>query len=128
MNDKQLNLAYEAAADISAAQYHIVRISDGDKQVNIGSLATHSSMLGVLQNKPAAAGRNATVCVDGPSKVVAGAAISSAGVFFTTNGSGRAVAATSGDMACGRIIETAAANGDVINVLVYKPFRLSGAI
>jgi hypothetical protein len=119
---------FKAAANLEAAQYHIVRITNGVDQVNIGSLATHSSVIGVLQNRPKNVGDHASVDFSGVGKVYAGAAISSVGTFFTTNGSGRAVACLSGQMAVGRILETAAADGDVVQALYYPPFRLSGAI
>lgn len=119
---------FKAAVDLSAAQYHIMRISDGISQVNIGSLATVTGLIGVLQNAPKSAGDHASVDNSGFGKVVAGAAINSAGVFFTSNGSGRAVACLSGQMAVGRILETAAADGDVVKAQYYPPFRLSGAI
>lgn len=123
-----ISIAMKAGADLSAAQYHVVRISDGVDQVNIASLDTHSSMIGVLLNKPAASGRGASVAQSGKGKVVAGAAVSSTGLFLTCNGSGRAIAATSGDMCFGRNLETAAADGDVISAMLMTPFRLSGAV
>lgn len=119
-----MKISFLAAADLSAAQYHIMRIANGVDRVNIASEDVHNSMIGVLQNKPAAAGRGAAIGHSGEGKVVAGAAISSAGIFFTTNGSGRAIAATSGDMIAGRVLETATADGDVIRALYMTPFRL----
>jgi hypothetical protein len=121
-------LTMVSAGDLSDAQYHLVRISDGGDSIDIASHATHSSMLGVLVNKPSAEDRHATIAYAGMAKVVAGAAINSAGVFFTCNGSGRAVAATSGQMVAGRILETADADGDVVSVLLQNPVRLSGAV
>lgn len=119
---------FKAGADLSSALYHIVRISNGADAVNIASESVHSSMIGVLLNAPAATGRHASVAYIGQGKVTAGAAINSVGVFFTCNGSGRAVAAASGDMVAGRILETAAANGDVVQCQLMLPVRLSGAI
>ena len=119
---------FKAAGDLSGAYRHLVRITDGLETVNIGSLATHSSLIGLLVNKPNAAGRHASVMNTGFERVVAGAAISSVGVYFTTNGSGRAVAATSGQMVAGRILEAAAADGNVVRCQLVVPFRLSGAV
>lgn len=118
---------YVAAADLSSQQYHIVALSDGVRQVNMASLATWTGIVGVMINKPSATGRFATVVYGGRGKVTAGAAVSSAGVFLTTNGSGRAIAAASGQMVIGTALETAAADGDVISYQGMKPFRLSGA-
>jgi len=126
--DNQLQLlAMKAAADLSAAQFHLVRVSDNAGQVNIGSLATHSSLIGILWNAPNATGRGASVAYDGLAKVTLGAAVNSL-TWFTTNGSGRAVAAASGDMCAGRLLETGGADGEIVSCLLYKPFRLSGAI
>jgi hypothetical protein len=121
-------LTMVSATDLSGQLYHLVRISDGNDGINVASQSTNSGLLGVLVTKPEAAGRHATVAYQGMGKVVAGTAINSAGVFFTCNGSGRAVAAGSGDMVAGRILETATADGDVVSVLLYPPFRLSGAV
>lgn len=126
MHDNAFSL--KAGADLSACQYHIMRLSDGVDQVNIASEAVWSGMIGVLQNAPAAAGRGAAIGLPGEGKVVAGAAISSAGVYLTTNGSGRAVIAASGNMVFGRLLETAAADGDTVRCLYMVPVRHSGAI
>lgn len=114
-----------AAADLSTQQYHIVNQS-ASKSCNLASLATTNNICGVLQNKPNASGRTATIADGGTSKVVAGAAITQ-GKYFTTNGSGRAVTVTSGDMAVGRALETVGADGDVFEGRLTVPFRWSGA-
>lgn len=117
---------YLAAGDLSAHQYNVMRLSDGVNQINVNSNALTNAMLGVLVNKPNAAGRHATVAYGGRYKVRAGAAISSAGLFLTTNGSGRAIAAASGQVVFGKAIEIAAADGDLITVQLMDPWRLSG--
>lgn len=121
-------LAFDAAVALNHAQYHIMGISNGAQSVNITTAATASKMLGILQNAPSAAGHHATVGWSGKSKVVAGAAVNSVGVFLTSNASGRAIAAASGDMTFGRSLETAGADGDVMSALIFPPVRLSGAI
>jgi hypothetical protein len=113
-----------AAADLSAREYHLVRYSASER-VNQASEAVHSSLAGVLQNKPRA-DEFATVGILGLSKVVAGAAVA-ANVFLTTNASGRAIAASSGQMVFGRALAPAGANGEIITALIFPPFRLSGA-
>jgi len=119
---------FEAAADLSGKRYHIMQITDGDKTVNVASLKTYSAMIGVLQNEPGAAGRGASVKSFGFGPIVCGAAVNSAGVYLTTNGAGRAIAAGSGDMVCARALETGGADGVAINAQYIPPFRLSGAI
>jgi len=114
-----------ADADLSGKQYHIMRQS-GALTCNVASNATESSNCGILQNKPQS-GEHATIADKGTSKVVAGGAIT-AGDHLAVNGSGRAAAAGSGDMAIGRALETAGANGDVIAARIYTPVRWSGAV
>ena len=118
-------LALEAAADLSGKQYHIVRASAAGK-TNQASEAVHSSMFGVLQNKPQS-GETATVAYAGPSKVVAGGAVT-ANAFVTCNGSGRAADVASGQMTIGRALEAATTDGEVISVLLQSPTRWSGAV
>lgn len=69
-----LALSVEADADLSADQYKIVDIAS-DQQVSV--LATTSTLmaLGVLQNKPNAAGKVAEVMVMGVTKMIAGETI-----------------------------------------------------
>ena len=117
--------AYRASGDISAHQYNIVRLSDGVSQVNVASLASDNANVGILANQPAAANRPASVAYEGPFKVRAGGAISSAGVWFTCNGSGRAAVAASGNTVLGRITETATADGDVVSCILQPAFRLT---
>jgi hypothetical protein len=116
----------EAAADLSACQWHIVRLSAARK-CNIGSEAANSTGFGVLQNKPKL-GDAATVGVFGHTKIVAGEALT-AGVLFAVNGSGRAAAVASGGWVMGRILETAAADGSVVSAMLGLPYgRQGGAI
>lgn len=117
-------LARNADADLSGKQYHIVRLT-ASKGTNLASLATTSAIGGVLQTV-SSSGDRASVGYHGVSKVVAGAAVAD-NAFFTTNGSGRAVTVTSGDMTVGRALEAAGADGEVITSLIFTPFRWSGA-
>lgn len=114
----------EAAADLSGKQYHIMRYSAANN-VNQGSLATDSALCGVLQNKPQS-GDHATIGYLGISKIVAGAAIT-AGDIITTNSSGRAATVASGEIAVGRALVAAGANGDIITSVLFPPVRWAGA-
>jgi len=114
-----------AAADLSSFQYHIMRLSAANT-VNVASQDTNSGMVGVLLNKPES-GEAASIQYAGMGKVYAGAAIT-AGAILTNNGSGRAVAAGSGDMACARALEAAGAAGDIIDAVIFPPVRWAGAI
>ena len=95
--------------------------ADGAFSARLATNTNSSTLLGVLQNAPAV-GEGMSIAYGGVSKVVAGAAIT-ADAIITTNGSGRAVTVTSGDMAAGRALEAADADGDVITALLFHPVR-----
>jgi hypothetical protein len=109
-----------AAADLSAKQYHFVRLSAADT-VNQASHSAGEDNFGVLQTKPAAANRQCTVGVEGFSKVTAGGSLT-VNDLITTNGSGRAAAAASGDMVMGRVLQTAGGDGDIVRCQVFAPY------
>ena len=113
-----------AAADLSGAQYALVRASAAGL-TNIASLSTNSALVGVLQNKPLS-GQAATVADFGLSKVIAGAS-ATVNTYFTNDSSGRAVAAQSGDMIIGRFLEAPGAGGDIVTARLMPPVRMFGA-
>ena len=115
----------KATADLSGLQYHILR-QDGSLTCNVASNAVESSMCGVLQNKPQS-GEHATVADLGISKVIAGGSLT-AGDHLTCTESFRAAAAGSGDMAFGRLLSTAGADGELVSVKLYSPVRMTGAV
>lgn len=119
-----MGITLEAAVDLSAKQYHFVRFS-GANLTNQASEAVNSGLAGILLNKPQA-GEFASIQYAGKTKITAGGAIT-ANDIVTTNGSGRAATVASGQMAAGRALQTAGADGDVIPVLLFPPFRWSGA-
>ncbi len=86
---------------------------------------TSTAVLGVMQNNPKL-GEAMSIAYMGPSKIVAGGAVA-ANAIITSNASGRATAATSGDIAIGRCLEAATTDGDVVSVLLFHPVRWSGA-
>lgn len=85
---------------------------------------TSSTILGVMQNQPDR-GKAVSIAYAGPTKVVAGGALT-AGAIITTNASGRAAVVRSGDVAIGRVLETAGADGDVVSALLFHPVRWFG--
>lgn len=94
----QENIPIAAGADLSAAQYKAVAIG--------GTIAANNgAALGILQNKPAASGRDATVCYAGRSRYVAGAAITAGNRICVTT-SGFMVAVTSSDFGVGTALAT----------------------
>lgn len=112
-----------AAADISAHQFNAVMYAASGR-VNVCSNGAAHNYVGVLANKPAAAGRAASVAIEGRYKARAGAAIASYGVPLASNGSGRLIAATSGQIVVGVNLETAAADGQTISVQLARPYRI----
>ncbi len=120
----QVALAVEAAADLSAKQYGVMRLSGADL-CNQASEAINSGVVGVLQNKPQS-GEYATIAYSGKSKVVAGGALT-VNDIITSNSSGKAAKVASGQMAFGRVLEAAGADGDVVTALLFPPIRWAGA-
>ncbi len=86
---------------------------------------TSTAVLGVMQNNPKV-GEAMAIAYAGVSKVVAGEVLV-ANAIITSNASGRAVAVTSGDLACGRALEASGADGSIATVLLFHPVRWSGA-
>lgn len=122
---QQTVTGFKAAADLRGKKYHFVRASAANV-CNQASDAANSGIIGVLQNNPNT-GEAATVAFAGESKVYAGGVIN-VNAIITTNGSGRAAAAGSGDMGVGRALEAASADGHVITVLLFPPVRWGGAV
>lgn len=118
-----------AAADLSGAsggekQYIVVRMAAATT-VNICSEVLVSGALlspvGVLQNKPKS-GEAATVAYLGLSKVRGGGTVT-AGAFIAHNSSGMVVNAVSGDVVCGRALETAATANEIVTALLFPPVK-----
>lgn len=115
--EKQTVINMEAGADLSTKQYtFVVMASDGqvDPVASSGAAAD-----GVLQNKPSAAGRAASVCIGGVTKIVASGVVTRGDEISSTN-AGKAQTASSGHQILGRALETAASDGQLIAML-YEP-------
>lgn len=112
-----VDVGFAAGADISAKQFFCMKLHTTAGQVTVCSGATDLA-IGLLQNKPAAAGRAARVAIGGISKGVAGAAIS-LGAQVGTDTNGRLVAKTTDeDWVIGVALTASTASGDVIDVLM----------
>lgn len=110
-----LDFPFEAAADLSAKQYHIVEMTAANK-VNVCNAATDKP-IGILQNKPKA-GEAAIVRMLGISKVIADAELA-VGDNYGTSADGQAVAkVAAGDLILGRVLEAAANAGEIATVTV----------
>ena len=116
--------AVTAAVDLSGYQYRIMRFSAA-QQCNVASHALSAAAAqlpcGVLQNKPKS-GEAASIAYMGPSKVMAGAAVT-ARALITTDGSGKAIDAVSGSLVIGRAQEAAGATDEIIGVVLMPPVR-----
>jgi hypothetical protein len=118
-----INVSYgwPASGDLSSAQYKFVELTTGQLTV---CNAAGDFALGVLTNKPAAAGRSGNVVIFGPTKVKCGGAVT-AGDLVTTDNAGLAVTVNpiggAGDVnkaILGRAMSTSSGTGEVISVWV----------
>lgn len=97
-------VTYEAGADLSAKQFFFVSVSSDGQIDPTGDGAV---AIGVLQNKPSAAGQAAQVAISGTTKVECGGDVTRGGPV-ASDGSGNAVNAASGDIILGEALETGA--------------------
>jgi hypothetical protein len=119
--------SYAANADLSAKQYFCVKYVAGPK-VDLCAAAT-DRCVGVLQNKPAASGRNSVVRHHGITKAVSdgsGTAIA-VGDPVGTDANGRVVKKATADYGLiGEALDASSALGTIIRVRLYGqivPFR-----
>lgn len=109
-----------AGADLTAAQFKFVKISSG--AVVLG--AAGNDCIGVLLNKPNT-GEAAEVQIGGVAKVQADAALATTGTKVMCSADGQAAAATSTNHVLGRTVTTAAAAGELVEVLLTAPSILA---
>lgn len=86
------NFSAEAAADLSTYQYRAV-VLNSSNQVALAGAGVMP--IGILQNKPAAQGRAATVCGGGTSKVACGGTVTKGGAL-ELDATGRVIDRVSG--------------------------------
>ena len=124
-----LDLSFKAAADQSAKQYYLVELSAANTVAVCDAAADR--VIGVLMNKPAAAGQAADVRILGVAPVVSdgsGTAIA-AGDYVGPNSSGKAVKKATADYSvAGLALAASSADGTVIPVLLLPGafFRTAG--
>lgn len=106
-----------AAADLSAKQFFFVDINTSGQAAVAGDGA---QAVGVLQNDPAAAGREASVAIGGRTKVSIGLALT-AGDEVASDAAGECVPSVTGDAILGICVE-GGANGD-IGSIIFQPGR-----
>lgn len=117
--DQTHNFTVVAAATLPQQYVAVIGSS-----ANYGGLATAvtQNIIGIAQNVPQI-GEFMTVCPFGQSRAIAGAAVT-AYAELTTNGSGRVIAAVSGDSCViGYALEAAGADGDLFKIWVQRMRR-----
>ena len=108
-------ITLEAGQDLSAKQFFFVSVaSDGQ----VDPTGDGAAAVGVLQNDPAAAGRAATIGINGVTKVSAGGSIT-AGAAVASDAAGEAVVAATGDVILGTALESGS-DGEIIAIL-FQP-------
>ena len=115
---EQICITVKAEADLSTKQYRLMQMTNAGYGTTCLHSGTQQVMLGILQNKPAAYGRAAKICVLGHTKAVAGAAISTLGFIGAGSDGCVAAVATPGHNMIGQNIQTAAGTGEHIEVLI----------
>lgn len=115
-------ISREAAADLSSFLYRIM-LTDDDGKVNVNT-GTATACLGILMNKPSAAGQAAAVAVNGAIvKCEAGAAINERDKICAVAG-GRGSGITTENAETVGIALTSAAGSGVIFELLVQPHNV----
>lgn len=109
----QASVALEASTDLSARQYHFMKLSSGQ----LALCGAGQDAIGVLQDDPAAAGRAGNVAMLGIVKVKIGGTVTIDG-DVASDSTGRAVDAASGDHILGKALEGGTVANTIIRVLV----------
>lgn len=109
-----------AGADLTAAQFKFVKVSSG--AVVLGGAG--NDCVGVLLNKPNI-GEAAEIQIGGVAKVQADAALATTYTKIMSSSDGQAAAATSTNHVLGRTLTTAAAAGELVEVLLTAPSILA---
>lgn len=107
-----LDLSLEAEADLSAKQFHLIKLDSSGKVALAGSA---ERAIGVLQNNPST-GEAAQVRVLGVSKVVSGYSFG-VGTVLASDASGKAITSSSAKP-IGIALEAATAANQIVSVLV----------
>lgn len=117
------SVSYQAAADLSAAQFRFVKL-DANGQVALITANTDIPF-GILQDKPAAQGRAANVMLDGRSKIVGGADLVKAQTVGTDN-EGRAISKSVAS-SCGIVVTDNSVAGGLASIEFDCKSQKSGA-
>ena len=117
-------IPYAAAADLSTKQYMAVK--DNGSGAVVAIAADTDVPIGILQNKPAAAGKSCTIARGGVSKALLGGTVAK-GAHVGPSATGTIVARVIGTDTTKYVIGVAGAagvSGDIIPVMLAPvPFR-----
>lgn len=114
----QLVVTLETGIDLSSSKYCCVSLAS-DNQLDLAVTNTINA-LGVLTDDVAdgsATAKPVSVAISGVCKVVAGAACAAGLPVMVTTG-GKVIAATTGKHIIGITLETAAADGDIVSMII----------
>ena len=119
VQNKQIVVPFIAAGDLSTKQFYFVKLSAAHT-VTVCAAATDKP-IGVLQNKPNAAGQEAEVCVFGWTKVSSDGSVS-AGHLIGTSGDGQGDSKTPGtdttEYICGQALTAGTTAGDIFEAFI----------
>lgn len=135
-----IDLTFEASGDLSTKQYFAVKL-DSNGQIAVAGAGEKA--IGILQNKPAAAGRAGTVRVFGVSRMYAGGVIApGANVAADAAGEGKTAVANTTDTQAGAAADpllgsyvlgislnvTNTADGDIFPVFINHLGAVPGTV
>ncbi len=100
----EVKITLPANTDLSTKQYYAVDANSSGEAVVAGA---GSTFVGVLGNKPSAAGQAAEIVISGVTPMVCGGTIA-IGAAVKIDAAGKAVSASSGDKAIGRALSAGA--------------------
>jgi len=121
------DLPFRADADLSSNQYYFTKMSSSQDYISLVDGATDVP-IGILQDKPAAAGAECSVRILGSSKVVAGETLS-VGNQVGSGADGKATVLTPGTdttkYVIGVVVQAATTDSEIAEVILYGPHRAS---
>lgn len=115
VNNAQTLITVPASGDLSSSQYLFMTINSSGQAAATGDGAAAD---GVLQNDPAASGREAVIATAGRVKVKLGGTVA-AGDDVASDTNGKAVSAATGDVILGKCVEGGAVNN--IGSIIFNP-------
>lgn len=110
-----------AGADLSAKQFHIVKLASTAGQVVLNATSVFSAnFCGILMNKPAS-GEEAEVAIDGVCKMIVATStiVAGDGIGCNTTSKGTDAGTTDNGPRIAKAVEASAAANDIITVMLY---------